>query len=69
MGIIKFDTHAFECANMIQSNVNYFLQVPWAAIARVLLKINSCVNPFIYAWTIPEFRKIVRNILLCNFYE
>ena len=26
------------------------------------MQINSCVNPFIYATTIPDFKRIVRDI-------
>ena len=38
----------------------YFLfQMIFAAISRCLLQINSCLNPFVYATTIPAFRKIV----------
>jgi hypothetical protein len=27
--------------------------------AQVLFSVNSCINPFIYARTIPEFKEIV----------
>ena len=27
--------------------------------------INSCINPFIYAWTIPAFREIVKKTIFC----
>ena len=35
-------------------------------IARCLMQINSCVNPFIYAAVLPEFKKAVRNIFNGN---
>ena len=34
-------------------------QIVFVAIARFLMQINSCLNPFVYATTIPAFRKIV----------
>ena len=30
-------------------------------ISRILVQVGSCVNPFIYATTIPGFRKMVKN--------
>ena len=34
--------------------------------ARLLFAINCCVNPFIYAQTIPAFKKIVQNYIFGN---
>ena len=33
-------------------------------LANMLFSVNSCVNPFIYAQTIPAFKKIVLNLFL-----
>ena len=38
---------------------NIFTQIAFVGIARPLMVINSCINPFIYAWTIPAFRDII----------
>ena len=35
-------------------------------IAHCLMQINSCVNPFIYAAMLPEFKKLVRDSLSTN---
>ena len=40
------------------------LAVPWA---EVLVVINSCLNPVIYAGTIPAFRDVMGCILRCRF--
>ena len=33
-------------------------------IARALVSIGSCINPFIYATTIPGFKAMLRNRLI-----
>ena len=38
----------------------------FAAMARILMQINSCLNPFIYASTIPAFKKVVKGYLVCK---
>ena len=35
-------------------------------IARLLMLINTCINPFVYATTIPAFKEIVKSLLRCN---
>ncbi|XP_011665468.2 uncharacterized protein LOC584479 [Strongylocentrotus purpuratus] len=37
--------------------------VPWTGL---MLTINSCVNPLIYARTMPEFRKVMLAIIRCR---
>ena len=32
-------------------------------MARLLMILNSCINPFIYAWTMPAFRKNIHKLL------
>ena len=39
----------------------------FAALSRMLMQINSCLNPFIYASTIPAFKKVVKSYLVCKF--
>ncbi|XP_071786541.1 melatonin receptor type 1B-A-like [Asterias amurensis] len=34
--------------------------------AAVILSCNSCINPFIYATKHPDFKKVIRCILLCK---
>ncbi|XP_071505161.1 uncharacterized protein [Diadema antillarum] len=38
--------------------------IPWA---NLLVVANSCINPILYAWTMPAFRRVMKNILLCRF--
>ena len=35
----------------------------FTVIARFLVQMNSVVNPIVYATTIPEFKKTIRNLL------
>ncbi len=39
----------------------------FAAVARVLMLVNACLNPFIYASTLPAFKKVVKGYILCRF--
>ena len=36
-------------------------------MARFFMLINSCINPFIYASTLPAFKQIVKGYALCKF--
>ena len=38
----------------------------FTAVARFLMQMNACVNPIVYATTIPAFRKVVKKIFSCN---
>ena len=44
--------------------VNQFLyfQLFFTAIARLLVTVNSSLNPMVYATTIPNFKKTLRKI-------
>ena len=42
-------------------------QVVFVAMARFFMLINSCINPFIYASTLPAFKQIVKGYALCKF--
>ncbi|XP_063964594.1 5-hydroxytryptamine receptor 1F-like [Lytechinus pictus] len=42
------------------------MAVPWTAL---LTTVNSCINPLIYARTMPEFRKVMWAIIRCRFQE
>ena len=50
----------------LNNNCVFLFQIVFAALSRYLLPIQSCLNPFVYASTIPAFRKIVKNIFKCN---
>ena len=39
----------------------------FAAMARILMQINSSLNPFIYASTIPAFKAVVKSYFACKF--
>ena len=39
----------------------------FAAIGRILMQINSSLNPFIYASTIPAFKAVVKSYFACKF--
>lgn len=32
-------------------------------MARLLMIMNSCINPFIYAWTMPAFRNNIQKLV------
>ena len=34
----------------------------FVGVARLLMIMNSCINPFIYAWTIPAFRNNIQKL-------
>ena len=34
--------------------------------SRMLMLINTCINPIIYATTIPEFKEILKAFFRCN---
>ena len=40
---------------------SFHFQILFIAIAQVLMQLNSCINPFIYAYSIPAFKKIVKQ--------
>ncbi|XP_041453715.1 G-protein coupled receptor 84-like [Lytechinus variegatus] len=40
--------------------------VPWG---HLLFMVNSCINPFIYAGTMPIFRKVMISIVRCRFHS
>ena len=41
--------------------------IHWARdISFVLVMANSCVNPFVYAWRLENFRKAFKSILTCR---
>lgn len=42
-------------------------KVVFVAMARFFMLINSCINPFIYASTLPAFKQIVKGYALCKF--
>ena len=33
---------------------------------RILMQLNSCINPIIYASTIPAYKELVRGLFTCN---
>ena len=33
---------------------------------RVLMLVNSCINPVIYASAVPAFKKLAKGLLRCN---
>ena len=35
-------------------------------ISRLLMLLNTCINPVIYATTIPEFKELLRAFFKCN---
>ena len=39
----------------------------FAASSRILMLFNSTLNPFVYAFTIPAFKKFVKGYFACNF--
>ena len=39
----------------------------FVALARTLMLINSCLNPFIYASTLPAFKKVATGYIMCKF--
>nr|XP_054754167.1 probable G-protein coupled receptor No18 [Lytechinus pictus] len=39
---------------------------PWTSLLKTF---NSCINPLIYARTMPEFRRVMRAIVRCRFHE
>ena len=39
----------------------------FAALSRILMLVNSTLNPFVYAVTIPAFKKFVKGYFGCNF--
>ena len=39
----------------------------FVALARILELTNSCLNPFIYASTLPAFKKVATGYVLCKF--
>ena len=38
----------------------------FAAIARLLMLINTCINPFVYATSIPAFKELIKGLFACN---
>ena len=34
--------------------------------ARILMQLNSCINPVIYASTIPAYKELARGLITCN---
>ena len=38
----------------------------FTVISRSLMLINTCINPVIYATTIPEFKEIIKAFFRCN---
>ena len=38
----------------------------FTGIARLLMVVNTCTNPFIYATTIPEFKELSKALFTCN---
>ena len=38
----------------------------FTGIARILVQMNSCINPIIYASTIPAYKKLIRGLFSCN---
>ena len=41
-------------------------QIAFTGIARVMMQMNSCANPFVYASTIPTFKQIAKDFFTCN---
>ena len=41
--------------------IGFTLQVIFCFTSRILVQIGSCINPFIYATTVPGFKKMVNN--------
>ena len=37
-----------------------------AALIQILWSMNSCINPLVYASTIPDFKDLIRRVLSCN---
>ena len=38
----------------------------FTVISRVLMLINTCIHPVIYATTIPEFKELLQAFFTCN---
>ena len=35
-------------------------------VVRTLMALNSCINPIVYATTIPEFKRLLKSSLMCK---
>ena len=52
--------------DFLSSNVQYNINSPIQVTGVFLANLNSCVNPFIYAATLPDFRKSLRKTMRCE---
>ena len=59
--MFPFDTLAIF---KISFHIPFIFQVFFCFISRILVQLGSCINPFIYATTIPGFKQIVKNSLI-----
>ena len=44
----------------------FSFQMAFTGIARIVMQMNSCINPIIYASTIPTYRELVKGFITCN---
>ena len=42
-------------------------QMALACVCRILWLLNCCINPVIYATTIPAFKRLIKELFKCNF--
>ncbi len=38
----------------------------FTGLSRIAVQLNSCINPIIYAATIPAYKQIVKGLMSCN---
>ena len=44
----------------------FLQQIAFTGVARLMMQMNSCANPFVYASTIPSFKQIAKDFFTCN---
>ena len=35
----------------------------FTTLARLLMQLNACINPFVYATSVPGFRRLAKSML------
>ena len=59
-------SHEFDHPKLDITIQIFFFQLAIAIISRVLWLTNCCINPVIYASTIPAFKKLIKELFTCN---
>ncbi len=46
--------------------ISCFFQLACAGLVRILVLLNPCVNPVVYATTIPAFKALIKRFFSCD---